>query len=91
LNIIVETVARLCENNAEEAVLLKILQLGLTIFTSNEYELNQTTLAKLLKTCFVLHTSKSMNVHFTATATIRQATTVLFDHLNKKTSMLTIP
>ncbi|KAL0487281.1 mon2 [Acrasis kona] len=40
----------------------------------------------LLKTCFMLHTSKSQNVHHTATATIRQATTLLFEQINKKAS-----
>jgi hypothetical protein len=48
LNIIVETVARLCDQSVEETVYLKILQLSLTVFTTYEYELNQITLAKVL-------------------------------------------
>ena len=47
VNIIVETVARLCDQSVEEAIYLKILQLSLTVFASSEYELNQTSLAKV--------------------------------------------
>ncbi len=42
---------------------------------------------QLLRLCFVLHLSKALNVHYTATAAIRQATVVLFEKLALKTSM----
>ncbi|KAL9646215.1 hypothetical protein ABK040_008088 [Willaertia magna] len=94
LGIIIETVARLHQQTSEETVQLKLLQLVLTIFTaSNEsgdsYELTHTTLAKLLKLCYSLVTSKSVYVELTAKATIRQATNSVFEKLSKLSNIKT--
>ncbi|KAF0982428.1 hypothetical protein FDP41_011358 [Naegleria fowleri] len=87
LNIIVETVSRLGhQSSTEESVLLKILQLVLAIFTARGgYEISQATLSKLLKLCYLLNGSKSLNVDMTAKATIRQATSAIFEFLRPKT------
>ena len=81
-----ETVARLGhQSSTEETVLLKILQLALATFTALKgFEISQATLAKLLKLCYSLNGSKSLNVDMTAKATIRQATTALYEFLKPK-------
>ena len=80
-----ETVSRLGQQTTEENVQLKILQLVLAIFTAGEgYELSQVSLSKLLKLCYSLQGSKSLNVDMTAKATLRQATTAIFEFLKPK-------
>ncbi|EFC49036.1 hypothetical protein NAEGRDRAFT_78277 [Naegleria gruberi] len=60
-------------------------ELVLAIFTAREgYELNQITLSKLLKLCYSLEGSKSLNVDMTAKATLRQATISIFEFLKPK-------
>jgi hypothetical protein len=62
----------------DETVQLKVLQTMLTLITSSN-NLHGNALAQALGLCFRLHDSRSPSVHHTASATLRQVVTMLFD------------
>lgn len=62
----------------EEPVQLRVLQAVVTLLTTT-YELHGETLASALVVCFKLYESKTPSVASTASASLRQAVSLLFD------------
>jgi hypothetical protein len=75
---ILVTLNRLVDNNLEE---LKVLQTIVILVTSTN-TVRGKTLTQVLLLCFKLYSSRDVNLHNTASVTIRQIVQTLFDRLN---------
>lgn len=83
LSIIIDTLYRL-HDQTEDQIQLKMLQLSLAILTSTQYDMNQTTLSKLLGICFILMENKVISVQQTGIVTLRQSISALFDKIQNQ-------